>query len=215
MAGSSQFMALIARKLITIDYSILKKIIRKTSTFMNLSKDVIIYENKTRSSKVLSMLGVFGFGQWCMSIYMSQTLLYHMPAFFSWIPPEKNLEGKVDNKLPRADLKYRIGFSFLAALASTGVLGSLVIFNLRSVSSITLLKGGKDVMIKTFTPFGKYFTVICELENISAVQHRTAIVSQIPLKIKGRRFHFLMDKSGEFIQPTLYDKTVGIKRTFT
>ena len=35
---------------------------------------------------------------------------------------------------------------------------------------------------------------------------------QVPLKLKGHRFFFLLDKEGEFMQPTLFDKTVGIKR---
>lgn len=35
---------------------------------------------------------------------------------------------------------------------------------------------------------------------------------QVPLKLKGYRFFFLLDKEGEFMQPTLFDKTVGIKR---
>ena len=35
---------------------------------------------------------------------------------------------------------------------------------------------------------------------------------QLPLKLKGYRFFFLLDKEGEFLQPTLFDKTVGIKR---
>ena len=35
---------------------------------------------------------------------------------------------------------------------------------------------------------------------------------QVPLRLKGHRFFFLLDKEGEFVQPTLFDKTVGIKR---
>ena len=32
------------------------------------------------------------------------------------------------------------------------------------------------------------------------------------LKLKGHRFPFLLDRDGEFVQPTLFDETVGIER---
>ena len=35
---------------------------------------------------------------------------------------------------------------------------------------------------------------------------------QVTLKLKGHSFFFLVDKEGEFLQPTLFDKTVGVKR---
>ena len=35
---------------------------------------------------------------------------------------------------------------------------------------------------------------------------------QVTLKLKGHSFFFLVDKEGEFLQPTLFDKTVGMKR---
>ena len=35
---------------------------------------------------------------------------------------------------------------------------------------------------------------------------------QVTLKLKGHKFFFLVDKEGEFLQPTLFDKTVGVKR---
>ena len=36
--------------------------------------------------------------------------------------------------------------------------------------------------------------------------------AHVSLKIKGHRFFFLMDKDGDFLQPTLFDRTVGLKR---
>ena len=36
--------------------------------------------------------------------------------------------------------------------------------------------------------------------------------AHVSLKIKGHHFFFLMDKDGDFLQPTLFDRTVGLKR---
>lgn len=41
-----------------------------------------------------------------------------------------------------------------------------------------------------------------------------ANIHEIPLKLKDHRFHFLVSKEGHFPQPSLFDRTVGIKRNF-
>ena len=49
---------------------------------------MLLYENKKpdASQKVVLIGGVM---QWLISGYMASLSLYHMPAFFSWIPEDE------------------------------------------------------------------------------------------------------------------------------
>lgn len=35
------------------------------------------------------------------------------------------------------------------------------------------------------------------------------MTNYLPLKVAGRRFFYILDKKGEFVNPTLFDHTVG------
>lgn len=93
------------------------------------------------------------------------------------------------------------------------VLGAGVLFSLRSVRSVMLLAGGKQVALTTHAPFGlgAHFTV--PLNQISCMAHRGEVPAMLPLKIKGRRFYYLLDKTGHFPNVKLFDNTVGAYRS--
>lgn len=52
------------------------------------------------------------------------------------------------------------------------------------------------------------------LENISCKQMRTEAKSQLPLKIKGHTWHYILDMRGEFKHPKLFDSTCGLARVW-
>lgn len=76
-----------------------------------------------------------------------------------------------------------------------------------------LLAGGKQVTLTTHAPFGlgAHFTV--PLNHVSCMAHRGEVPAMLPLKIKGRRFYFLLDKAGHFPNTKLFDNTVGAYRS--
>lgn len=52
------------------------------------------------------------------------------------------------------------------------------------------------------------------LKYVSAQQSRSQAKVQLPLKVKGKSFFYILDMRGEFLNQRLYDFTVGLKRKF-
>jgi len=185
--------------------------------YLSVPKDVLLYENNTPG--LLRLVGLCGLSQWLVITYMSSVMYQTMPSFFTWIPAEKASavtdESKpISQRLPLAEWKYRFGFSLFTFTASTAILFTSFMYCLRTVSTIRLLHNSNKVYISTYTPLGTKQAFIEKLSNISAIQPRHTPMTQVPIKIKDRYFHFLLDKSGKFPQPSIYDRTVGIKRDF-
>lgn len=87
-------------------------------------------------------------------------------------------------------------------------------FTLRSVRYLVLHKGGKDVSLVTYTPFGPNRIMKVPLTDISAHESRITAKSQLPLKVKNRWLFYMLDMRGEFKNPQLYDYTAGLRRNF-
>lgn len=87
-------------------------------------------------------------------------------------------------------------------------------FTLKSVRYLVLHKGGNHVSLITYTPLGKNRTVTVKLENVCCKESRSNTRSQLPLKIKNHYLHYIMDMKGEFKNPTLFDYTAGLRRSF-
>ncbi|XP_057317720.1 transmembrane protein 223-like [Hydractinia symbiolongicarpus] len=182
--------------------------------YLNIPKDVNIYNHK--SAGFARILGLTGFGQWIVVSYMSFVMYQNMPAFFNWIPTDRSTDNMStqSKRLPLADWKYRLGFAIFSFGASCAMLVTTYMYCFRSVSSITLLKESQKVLFTTYTPIGTIRNFAIDVRNVSAIQPRAGKMTQIPLKLKGYQFHFLVDKAGSFPHPSLFDRTVGVKRDF-
>lgn len=106
---------------------------------------------------------------------------------------------------------YLIFLNYILFLAY-GILAATWLYTLKSVRYLILCKGGQNVAIVTYTPFGNNRILTTSLNNISCKEGRTTASSQLPLKVKGQRLHYLMDMRGEFKNPILFDHTAGLKR---
>lgn len=97
---------------------------------------------------------------------------------------------------------------------STGlvILGFVWTFTLRSVRFLVLKKGGKTVSFVTYGPFGTNRIVNVPLHCVSAVQSRASGASAIPIKVKNMRFHYLLDRQGEYTNPEIFDHVINVKR---
>lgn len=88
-------------------------------------------------------------------------------------------------------------------------------FSRRCVRYLVLHKDGKTVSIVTYNhPLGRNVVQEVPLTKISTRESRQSLSPYIPMKIKDRKFFFLLDRKGEFINPVLYDNTVGLNRHF-
>lgn len=110
-------------------------------------------------------------------------------------------------------LSFPVKTQIFAFPTGSLVLGAGLLFSLRSVRSVMLRAGGKQVTLTTHAPFGwgAHFTV--PLNQVSCMAHRGEVPAMLPLKVKGRRFYFLLDKAGHFPNTKLFDNTVGAYRS--
>lgn len=95
-----------------------------------------------------------------------------------------------------------------------GILAATWTYTLKSVRFLILCQGGKNISFVTYTPFGNNRIYTTSLKNVSCKESRTRAGSQLPLKVKGQYLHYIMDMRGEFKNPTLFDHTAGLKRTW-
>lgn len=84
------------------------------------------------------------------------------------------------------------------------------LYSFRSVNRLVLQ--GNNLRVVTHTPLGGTRSFTVPISDVSCSGSRTGTKAQVSLKVKGHRFFFLMDKDGDFLQPTLFDRTVGVKR---
>lgn len=109
---------------------------------------------------------------------------------------------------------WRYGFTLGCLAIGAGIVGLGILFCRRSVSQVVLHKGGRMVTVSTQSPLGsgrgRRLTV--PLSQVACHAHRHESPSFIPLRVKGHKFYFLLDKEGTVNNAQLFDITVGAYR---
>lgn len=85
-------------------------------------------------------------------------------------------------------------------------------FTLRSVRFCILRKGGEQVTLVTYGPFGKNRMMTVPLKCLSAQESRESARVQLPLKIQNKSFFYILDMKGEITNNRLFDHTIGLRR---
>lgn len=85
-------------------------------------------------------------------------------------------------------------------------------FTTRSVRLLVLRKDQKTVSLVTYGVFGRNRIMDIPLRNISAQESRGTAKSFLPLKVKNKSFHYILDMTGEFKNTRLFDSVVGLQR---
>ncbi|XP_046500562.1 transmembrane protein 223 [Equus quagga] len=171
------------------------------------SRDVLLFEHER--GRFFAVLGLFCAGQGVFWASLAVAALARPPVPAR--PPDAELPAR-----GRSDVRptlWRYGLAVGCGAIGTLVLGAGLLFSLRSVRSVMLRAGGKQVTLTTHAPFGlgAHFTV--PLNQVSCMAHRGEVPAMLPLKVKGRRFYFLLDKAGHFPNTKLFDNTVGAYRS--
>ena len=107
---------------------------------------------------------------------------------------------------------YIIGFCCIVGYG-TGFATSFYVT--RNIHSIALKRGGDKVSIYTnaFIPTHSHLNEITvPLNHVSCQQSRQQSSAYIAMKIKNHSFYYLISKSGSFVSPELFDRSVGLKR---
>ncbi|XP_010852284.1 PREDICTED: transmembrane protein 223 [Bison bison bison] len=170
-------------------------------------RDVLLFEHER--GRFFAVLGLFCAGQGVFWASLAIASLARPPT------PVRPTDAKTPDH-GRLDLRstlWRYGLAVGCGAIGSLVLGAGLLFSLRSVRSVMLRAGGKQVTLTTHAPFGwgAHFTV--PLNQVSCMAHRGEVPAMLPLKVKGRRFYFLLDKAGHFPNTKLFDNTVGAYRS--
>jgi len=178
-----------------------------------LPKDVTIYTFENKNN--IRFLAVAGATAGLVIVNMSYVLYKSCPAFFKWIPAEE-ISLKKGQRTPRAKWWFRASFSFFMLLVAGGLVGGICGYSGRCVQSITLLKSSGEVLLTTYTPLGTAYKTIVPIRHVSALEPLQGEykAGYLPLKVKDHSFNFLVNRTGDFPRPTLFERTVGMSRNF-
>jgi len=85
----------------------------------------------------------------------------------------------------------------------------------RTVSRLTLMKGGNNLTVTTYSHFGRTKDFTVPLNDVSCTRSRLSSPTHAAMKIRGRWLYFLMDtRDGRFHEPELFDYVIGLNRSF-
>lgn len=174
----------------------------------NVIKDVILFKyDNPRFYNVLNIFAICQFGFWGYLSIFAFTSLRDAPV------PEKDSENMAwYMKINLGENKFRNTISACSFIIGYGILVISWMFTLRSVRYLVLRKGGTDVTVVTYGPFGRNRMLTVGLQDISCKEIRTAARSQLPIKIKNHYLHYILDMKGEFRNTALFDNTAGLRR---
>ncbi|KAI5277942.1 transmembrane protein 223 [Manis pentadactyla] len=170
-------------------------------------RDVLLFEHERGPFFAVLWLFCAGQGVFWASLAVAALARPPVPAR----PADTELPDRGRSDVRSALWRYCLAVG--CGSIGTLVLGAGLLFSLRSVRSVMLLAGGKQVTFTTHAPFGlgAHFTV--PLNQVSCMAHRGEVPAMLPLKVKGWRFYFLLDKAGHFPNMKLFDNTVGAYRS--
>ncbi|XP_036620773.1 transmembrane protein 223 [Trichosurus vulpecula] len=174
------------------------------------ARDVLLFEHER--GRFFAFLGLFCAGQGVFWTSLAAAALAGPGGGVQSPEAESGVQSPGRRPSPGSAL-WRYGLA--AGCASVGllVLAAGLLFSQRSVRSILLRKGGQQVTLTTHAPFGLGAQFTVPLRQVSCLAHRGEVPAVLPLKVKGRRFYFLLDKAGRFPNVRLFDITVGAYRS--
>ncbi|XP_038603307.1 transmembrane protein 223-like [Tachyglossus aculeatus] len=177
------------------------------------SHDVLLFEHDR--GRFLGFLGLSCAAQGVFWMSLAAAALAGPQSPARSPPSGSEAEAEVAPALrgpARGSALWRHGLALTCAAIGSLVLTAELLFSHRSVCSVLLRAGGQRVTITTHAPFslGAEFTVL--LRHMSCLAHRGEVPAVLPLKVKGQRFYFLLDKAGRFPNLRLFEVTVGAYR---
>ncbi|XP_057708994.1 transmembrane protein 223-like [Corythoichthys intestinalis] len=183
------------------------------------SRDVTLFHHDRTS--FFRLLSVFCGGQCVFWTYLAHFAYTGLRDTGTTAQEEKRkaptspaLAGMWSFEMNLGSSTWRYGFTLGCATIGAGILGLGILFCRRSVCQVVLHQGGRMVSVTTQSPLGmgRGWRITAPLSQVACHAHRHESPSFIPLKIKGQKFYFLLDKEGTINNTELFDVTVGAYR---
>ncbi|KAF7238616.1 hypothetical protein EYD10_14755 [Varanus komodoensis] len=184
----------------------------------DVPRDVVLFQHDRR--RFFRLLGLFCACQFSFWAYLAHFAFHSLRDTGAQRPePEpEQAERPPPSPLGGASLnlgssKWRFGFTACCLTVGSLILVAGFVFSRRSIGRVLLHRGAQEVTLTTYYPFGFTSSFTVPLRQISCMSHRSMVPAMIPLKVKGRRFYFLLDKQGQITNTKLFDITVGAYRS--
>lgn len=219
---------------------ILKQINRSNSSYASinidatkLTKDVIVFKyDNPKHFKIMNIFGIAQFFFWLMCSEFTLSQMRYTPIN-TGDPNFADLPFYLKINLGENKYKYALAIGSFAVgmitiksrhpftlkmndlifdISGFGILAFVWTFTLRNVRYLVMRKGGATVSFVTYGPFGTNRITDVPLRFVSAVQSRDIGASALPIKVRGKRFHYILDKQGEYTNPQLFDHVINVKR---
>lgn len=183
------------------------------------TRDVTLFEHDR--TRFFRLLAVFCGGQFVFWTYLAHFAFTGLRDTGGAKDKEKakaptttGLAGMWSFEMNLGSNAWRYGFTLGCLAIGAGIVGLGALFCRRSVSKVVLHQGGRMVTVCTQSPLGpdRGWSTTAPLSQVACHAHRQESASFIPLRVKGHKFYFLLDKEGTVNNARLFDVTVGAYR---
>ncbi|XP_038046534.1 transmembrane protein 223-like [Patiria miniata] len=185
-----------------------------------VDKNILIYRND--GFTFFRVVGVFALAQlgfWSYLTYSAYTSMTDSRKFelAKYGPEGAPSDKKNWTTLSGIRMKLHSGVWRYAITALCVVVGGVIFtgaltYSKKCIHRIVLRKGGDRITISTFGFFGQPWSFTVPVTNVSCQHSRHGVRTQLPIKVKGHSFFYLLDKEGKLYHAPLFDQTVGMKR---
>ncbi|XP_030854821.1 transmembrane protein 223 [Strongylocentrotus purpuratus] len=187
-----------------------------------VTKDILLY--KSDKTAFFRMLGAFACAQVFFWSYLTHTAFLTMKDTDTYVkvkygeegPPKevKNWKSWSGIRVQLSTRIWRYTITGLSLGAGSIIFIASLVYSRRSIYRIVLRKGGESVTIQTYGLFGLPWRFTTSINNTSCEHARDGIRTQLPIKVKGHRLFYILDKEGKFYNARLFDYSIGMHRMF-
>ncbi|XP_032675025.1 transmembrane protein 223 [Odontomachus brunneus] len=165
----------------------------------NVKNNVILYKNENyRHTRFLNIFAIAQLIGWSILAIYTYT-----PSFFDIFCTDINLPDYVNKHI------FRLTFFILSIFIGPSAFVVISVLCRRTVRYIILHKGGKIVTLTTSNLWNKDCNMQVPISMIRCVNQRSDGTSVVSLKLKHKSFHYLLETKGTFLNPELFDHTLG------
>jgi len=177
-----------------------------------VNKDTLLFRYEdVKRVRMKSMAGLAMFPLWAYLGYFAYSLKAQVR------PLEENLENNIKFSFLLSNvMKASTGVGLGFFLFGTGISSYWLIRTMNTVRQLVLRKGGKYVAIQTYGFLGRNQNFISiPVVHCSGIQHKFYGKHRFFLKVRNHNFKYSFNlEEGVFSNKPLFDRTLGISRTF-
>ncbi|XP_057336870.1 transmembrane protein 223 [Microplitis mediator] len=163
----------------------------------NVANNVLLYKYEAPRYFIgLTILSVFQF-----ILFTAITI-----ALIDWMPRFETNESIFSYCKRNFLIVFTFSLPFVAGLGSSIIIWVLTV---RSIKYIILHKGGNKVTLFTYHPWKKDVQITVPVNEVFVKKHREELVRYMTLALKDKSFYYLLNNEGIFVNPELYDYSIG------